>query len=205
MGRISKRHQHWDEFRWEEEIRRDERRISGYFRELAGCLDLPEEEELIYGQLSSQPDLVPLPDAGESWRECFGSNDDEDEEFPEHLANNRTVESSTVEELDMLCAEWNIFIAVKLPEVFYFRALGCSCAFAKLLARAADFLEPDQDASKALQLSLGKRALRDLNETVDLLSGMAECHEFFREKSAMLISRLGEIRERLISKLDSLR
>ena len=204
MGRISKRHQHWDEFRWEEEIRRDERRISGYFRELAGCLDLPEEEELIYGQLSSQPDLVPLPDAGESWRECFGSNDDEDEEFPERLANNRTVESSTVEELDMLCAEWNIFIAVKLPEVFYFRALGCSCAFAKLLARAADFLEPDQD-SKALQLSLGKRALRDLNETVDLLSGVAECHEFFREKVTMLISRLGEIRERLIFKLDSLR
>ena len=34
MSRITGKHQHWDEFHWEEEIRRDERRISGYFREL---------------------------------------------------------------------------------------------------------------------------------------------------------------------------
>ena len=44
MSKFSKHHQHWDEFRWEEEIRRDERRISGYFHELAACLDLPDEE-----------------------------------------------------------------------------------------------------------------------------------------------------------------
>ena len=205
MSRISKRHQHWDEFRWEEEIRRDERRISGYFRELAGCLDLPDEEELIYGQLSSQPDLVPFPETGESLRDYFGSSEDDDDELPEHPANCRTVESSTVEELDMLCAEWNIFIAAKLPALFYSHALGCSCAFAKLLARTADFLEPEPDTSKALQLSLGKRTLRDLNETVQLLSTMAGYHEFFREKAENLISRLGEIRERLIAKLDSLR
>ena len=50
----------WNEFQWEEEIRRDERRICGYFHELPSCLDLPGEEEMIYEKLFSQVDLMPV-------------------------------------------------------------------------------------------------------------------------------------------------
>ena len=49
----------WNEFQWENEIRRDERRISCYFRELPACLDLPGEEAMIFDSLASRPDLVP--------------------------------------------------------------------------------------------------------------------------------------------------
>ena len=206
MGRFNNHHQHWNEFRWEEEIRRDEQRISGYFRELAGCLDLPGEEELIYGQLASQNDLVPQSESAESWRDYFSGNEEEDEEYSEHAAApRRTVESATVDELDMLCAEWNIFIAVPLPPPLAAQALSCSCAFAKLLARVADFLEPDPDCAPALLTSLGKRSLRDLNETVDLLSKISIYHEIFREKADYFISRLAEIRERLIARLEKYR
>lgn len=201
MGKFNNRHQHWNEFQWEEEIRRDERRISGYFRELAGCLDLPDEEELIFGQLSSQPDLVPLAENPESLRDCFNSGDDEDEEGFEHNSPRRTVASSTVDELDMLCAEWNILTSGVLPGQIRYMALGCSCAFGKLLARTADFLEPGENSSAALIVSLGKRALRDLNETVELLADIAAVYPDFRERCSWLISRLGEIRERLISHL----
>ena len=116
MGRFNTRHQHWDEFRWEEEIRQDERRISGYFRELAGCLDLPDEEELIYGQLAGRNDLV-IAETPDSIRNTY-SDDDEDME-EENSAPRRSVESATVDELDMLCAEWNILTAVPLSLPHY--------------------------------------------------------------------------------------
>ena len=81
MGRFSNHHQHWNEFQWEEEIRRDEQRISGYFRELAGCLDLPDEEELIYGQLAAKNELVPQPESTESLRDYFSGSDEDEEEY----------------------------------------------------------------------------------------------------------------------------
>lgn len=205
MARYSNHHQHWDEFRWEEEIRRDERRISGYFRELAGCIDLPDEEELIYGQLAGQQDLVPSPENNENLRSFFSGDECEDDDAAEHQAVKRSVESATVDELDMLCAEWNIFTASVLPEKLRRSALCCSCAFAKLLARTADFMEPDEGTSNALLRSIGKRCLRDLNDTVAILGNIGVENLFFRERTAELISRLGEIRERIIARLDVLR
>ena len=202
MGRFSKHHQHWDEFRWEEEIRQDERRISGYFRELAACLDLPDEEELIYGQLASRNDLV-VAETSDPIRN-INSYDDEDME-EENRSPRRSVESATVDELDMLCAEWNILTAVPLSFRQQTAALGCSCAFSKLLARCADFLEPGEHCTTALLISMGKRTLRDLNETVQFLDKMSEIIPELDQEIGRFISRLGEIRERLISRLDSLR
>ena len=202
MGRFNKHHQHWDEFRWEEEIRQDERRISGYFRELAACLDLPDEEELIYGQLASRNDLV-VAETPDSIRNT-NSYDDEDME-EENRAPRRSVESATVDELDMLCAEWNILTAVPLSFQQQTAALGCSCAFSKLLARCADFLEPGEHCTNALLISMGKRTLRDLNETVQFLDKMSEIIPELDQEIGRFISRLGEIRERLISRLNSLR
>lgn len=208
MSRITGKHQHWDEFHWEEEIRRDERRISGYFRELASCLDLPCEEELIYDQLASQTDLVPSSDAAESlYNWLNGNEEDADDECAGESRNRRrTVEAATVDELDMLCSEWNILISVPMPEAVLFAALGTSCAFAKLLARAADFFEPAPgEYTPALLLSLGKRTLRDLNDTAARISGFASCNSCFRDKCSELVNRLAEIRERIICRLEQLR
>ena len=49
----------WDEFTWAREIRKDELRISGYFRALPERLDLPDEDDLIFKELMSQSELVP--------------------------------------------------------------------------------------------------------------------------------------------------
>ena len=205
MGKFTGKHQNWNEFQWEEEIRRDERRISGYFRELAACLDLPDEEELIFGQLSAQTDLVPSADAAESLHNWFTDSDEnEDEQFDSAPAH-RGMETAVIEELDMLCSEWNILTAVTMPEGLAAKALGCNCCFAKLLARASDFLNPGSDCTEALQLSLGKRTLSDLNDMVKALDSIAAEHPFFRERTPFFIGRLGELRERIIEKLNSLR
>lgn len=201
MSRFSKHHQLWDEFRWEEEIRKDERRISGYFHELAACLDLPDEEQLIYDQLAGRNDVV-IAETPDSVRNMFSDGDDADAE--EHSPR-RSVGSATVDELDMLAAEWNILTSAKAFRQDRTILLGCSCAFAKLLARCADFLEPDADCAQALLISTGKRTLRDLNETVQFLDRAAETLPELQVHVERFISRLGEIRERLISRLISLR
>ena len=203
MSRFNKHHQHWDEFRWEEEIRKDERRISGYFHELAACLDLPDEEQLIYDQLAGRSDLV-MADAPDSVRNVFSDDEDDDAEMDNHPPR-RSVESATVDELDMLAAEWNILTACRISPDRPAVILGSCCAFAKLLARCADFLEPDEDCAAPLLRSMGTRTLRDLNETVQFLSCAAEAAPELQEQTAHFISRLGEIRERLVSRLISLR
>ena len=202
MSRFSKHHQHWDEFRWEEEIRKDERRISGYFHELGACLDLPDEEQLIYDQLAGRNDLV-IAETPDSVRNIF-SDEDDDADTDSHSPR-RSIESATVDELDMLAAEWNILTCTETFRKDQPLILGCSCAFAKLLARCADFLEPDADCTPFLLISTGKRTLRDLNETVQFLSRAAQSHPELQEDVERFISRLGEIRERLISRLISLR
>lgn len=201
MSRFSKHHQYWDEFRWEEEIRKDERRISGYFHELGSCLDLPDEEQLIYEQLAGRSDVA-IAETPDPARSTFSDEDDSDTE--EHSPR-RSVESATVDELDMLAAEWNILASTGIFRQYQPLILGCSCAFAKLLARCADFLEPDADCTQPLLISTGKRTLRDLNETVQFLDRAAQLLPELQPRVERFISRLGEIRERLISRLLSLR
>ena len=48
----------WDEFRWENEIRRDERRICAYFSLLPLHLDMPDEEEAIARRIAADRELV---------------------------------------------------------------------------------------------------------------------------------------------------
>ena len=54
-------YRNWDEFRWEQEIRRDERRINCYFRTLPACLDLPGEEDMVNSAIAARSDLLPDP------------------------------------------------------------------------------------------------------------------------------------------------
>ena len=95
MNRFSKHHQHWDEFRWEEEIRKDERRISGYFHELGACLDLPDEEQLIYDQLAGRNDLV-IADTPDSVRNIFSDEDDDAEVLERKLSDDLDNEDSFI-------------------------------------------------------------------------------------------------------------
>jgi len=196
-------HRHWDEFQWEKEIRRDERRISGYFRELAACLDLPAEEDLIYGQLSSQSDLVPSAaqnDALRNWISAHDDDADEEEERPR-----RATVSGTVDELDSLCVQWNLLASRRLRAELQLPGLGITCAFAKLLARTADFLEPERNCEIPLLISLGKRALQDLGDLKIRLEYLARFQKSMLPEISFFLSRLARIRETLVIRIETLR
>ncbi len=159
------RRRHWNESKWEKEIRRDERRIHSYFGKLSSCLDLPGEEEMIFSQLKSDRDLVPVGCNLESMRSWCYSNlaDEEEDEAP------RRPGGEAVDMLDYLASEWNFALAIYLPIEFQAEALGISCGYGKLLARAIDFIDSDPETEMALKISLGKRVLSDLSEVLSFL------------------------------------
>lgn len=189
MGIPRTHHKNWDEFRWEQEIRRDERRINCYFRTLPSCLDLPGEEEMVNSTIAAQPDLMPDPalpgNVVTPWSYQSPGGDDEEEQ--EHLPDERRPGEFIIESLDKLASQWNCRCAVR-ADICY-GALSIACAYAKLLARCADFLDVPED-NTALKRCLGKRTLGDLLEVHTLLEMLAESVPEEREFAAFQQKRL---------------
>ena len=197
--------QNWNEFQWEREIRRDERRISCYYRELPECLDLPGEEEMIFNSLLSRPDLVPTggaPDSLRSWRPDVEEEEDDEPAFDD---NSRRPGSELVIQLDHLAVEWNTLAVSRLRAGLELPGLGICCAFGKLLARTADFIDTIDPAERALRISLGKRALADLNDLVGALRQLGEQQHSMAAPLELFIELLSHAREQLLDLLDNAR
>ena len=204
MAELYRPQDNWNEFQWEQEIRRDERRISCYYRELPACLDLPGEEEMIFSSLLSRPDLVPAAKNPDSLRSWHGSPEEDDEEFDDEESARRPG-SEVVDQLDHLTAEWNMLAAAQLRADLELPGLGISCAYAKLLARVADFVDTDEQHDRAQKLSLGKRSLADLNDLTGELYRLAGIQRSLKEALLLHVELLGHVREQLIDHLTRLR
>ena len=205
MAEFKNNGESWNEFQWEKEIRRDERRISCYFRELPGCLDLPGEEEMIFSTLLSSPDLVPTggnPDSLRFWQRP--DEDDEEYEDSDDPPRRRPC-AEIVEEIDRLATEWNVCCASSLRSNLDLHGLGIVCAYGKLLARTADFVDTEADTARGLKISLGKRALADLNELVGALEQLSTLQRSLATDLALAVELLGHVRERLIDLVEQLR
>ena len=182
-----------DEFDWEQEIRRDELRISRYYRELAYCLDLPGEDEIIYENLSGR---YPVPAAAgdDPLRQHLFDRDDEDgdeENLPHH-------QSVLVARIDRLAASWCVLSASAMSKEFFIPGgLAVACAYAKLLARVSDFSDADPVTERALRLSLAKRALADVNELLGAMYELSSWQKPLKSELGHHISGLFFIREEL--------
>lgn len=193
----------WDEFRWEREIRRDERRINRYFRELPSCLDLPGEEEMIIDQIAAHPDLMPTFGSRENfrnWSYLANENDDGEEEDEDRAseAPARRDGQEIIDAEDFLATDWNLLTARSLRGEMLAPALSTACAYAKLLARTADFLDAREPG---LRLCLGKRTLADLNELAGILAAVVRFRPSLGGAVKKHLEELGKIRELLLGRL----
>lgn len=190
-------HRNWDEFRWEQEIQRDERRINCYFRTLPSCLDLPGEEEMVNSTIAAQSDLLPGGETGENippWSYLQLRDDDESSRGDAANMDGRRSGEYMINTIDALASQWNLHCALK-QEIQY-AVLSISCAYAKLLARCADFFDvPDNE--KPLKRCLGKRAQTDLVELNAFLELLTETAPEEAEFTAFQQKRLQGIREQL--------
>ena len=187
--------QNRSEFDWEREIRRDERRISKYYRELIYCLDLPGEEEIINEQLSDhRGNPVPAGKAGElpNNRRFFDRDEDEDEDQPPRPY------SPLVTLVDRLAAEWCAVSASILDErLFVSGGVSIACAYAKLLGRIADFADADPVRERTLRISLLKRAIADINDLAGAFHEIGAWQNSIRDAAARQVEELSLLRERL--------
>lgn len=204
MGDIPRPQDNWNEYRWEQEIRRDERRISCYYRELPACLDLPGEEDMIFSSLLSQPDLVPIGGNADSLRVWHSESDEDDDDDPDTGAPVRNG-AEIIDQLDRLAVEWNVLSVTRLRADLGLPGLGISCAYGKLLARTADFINLDDRNDRALKLSLGKRALSDLNELTGELERLSREQRSLKVQAQLHVEMLSHVRERLLDQLQRLR
>ena len=204
MGDIPRPQDNWNEYRWEQEIRRDERRISCYYRELPACLDLPGEEDMIFSSLLSQPDLVPIGGNADSLRVWHSESEEEEDDEFDAGAPARTG-SEIIDQLDRLAVEWNVLSVTRLRADFELPGLGISCAYGKLLARTADFINLDDKDDRALKLSLGKRALSDLNELTGELERLGREQRSIKVQALLHVEMLSHVRERLLDQLQRIR
>ena len=185
-------YRNWDEFRWEQEIRRDERRINCYFRTLPSCLDLPGEEDMVNNTIASQSDLMPESRNALAPWSYLAQDQEEERDIP--VQEGRRPGEYIIDSLDKLAAQWNLHCALR-PDIRY-AALTLSCAYAKLLARCADFFDVPSE-NKALKKCLGKRSLNDLlelNHFLEMLSNSAPQEKEFVEFQQ---KRLIALREQL--------
>ena len=187
--------QNRSEFDWEREIRRDERRISKYYRELMYCLDLPGEEEIINEQLGGHcADPVLAGKYGDALnnRRFFDRDDDDDEDQPPRPF------SPLVTLVDRLAAEWCAASASMLDDrLFISGGISIACAYAKLLGRIADFADADPVREKTLRISLLKRAIADINDLAGAFREIGNWQGSVREVAARHIDELSLLRERL--------
>ncbi|MDD5699411.1 MAG: hypothetical protein PHH77_12425 [Victivallaceae bacterium] len=205
MGYSADNNRNWNEFRWEKEIRQDEKRIRHYFRILPSCLDLPDEEDSIISKLMAYPDLVPSsanPDNAESYLDIFFEGDEEHLDISE-LKNCR--DSDIFLNLHQLVLEWNIVLVRDLRHSLRRSGLAAACIFGLLLARSIDIIELEDAQMPQLRISLLKRILSGINELLGRLNAFSCRQHTLRPRLEMICHRLHNIREKVINILHETR
>lgn len=194
----------WNEYNWEREIRRDEKRISRYFQELPCCLDLPGEEDIIMKKLMAQPDLVPT---NAEWNGfVFGENFFEEEE--DFLIDGDWKQRKGADifiQLEKIAFEWNVIFASELRSANLKDGLSVICLMGKQLSRCADMLGIDTEDMCPLKISLTKRVLADINELVGALRQMKSKQPNLETKINGFIGHLHSIRENTIDLINELK
>lgn len=204
MIKKSQNQQEWNEFQWEREIRKDEKRINQYFQVLPNCLDLPGEEDIIMKKLMSQPDLVPT---NADWNGA-GFNDffyDDDDDFFNTYDLRHKHGSEFFIQIEKLAVEWNVIFASELRVNLSKEGLALICQFGKLLSRSADIIEIEDQQMAGLKISLAKRTLADINDLVGRFKKIRRQQRSLTEKIALFIERLQDIREKIIDIIADLR
>lgn len=191
----------WNEFQWENEIRRDEQRINHYFRELPCCIDLPGEEDYIMKKLAGMPDLV--PSQGNDSFFYFNDDDDEvDEFFPGEWHHKKGAELYT--QIMTISRQWNSLLASQMTGSELKKGLAATCLFGKLASRIIDIFNTEE-GMHGLKLGLLKRMLSELNALVGIIRAVGFARRTLEPQLCAVIEQIQNVREKSIDLMQELR
>ena len=195
------------EFFWEKKLRQHEKSVAEYLKKLHHSLELADLEcvsgvsageiDESFPELKNIPDFVPA--------ESPGNDDDDGCGDDEAVMPRRVTDFSPVDAVDQLAVLWNQQLIAKLPPDLFDYGLGINCAFAKLIARVADFTEPGEGIPDNLLIALGKRACAELNDLLKRISAPELAESDFAENAAFIAGRLLLVRSELTGELAKIR
>ena len=193
----------WNEADWEKEICRDEGRINRYFHDLPVCIDLPDEEEFIFADIASIPELIPGNTTSEEWKKLRrfedGPDSEEDDSFEQCKSDDECIAL-----LDKLSVNWSLLAVDKLDRQLWLKSAGITCGFAKLISSVENFNAADKNAELALKKILGKRMLKDLDMLSDLLSATGAVQKSIQHETESFANSLARLRALLENRLAEL-
>ena len=201
----SQNNHNWNEFRWEKEIRQDEKRIRRYFQILPSCMDLPDEEDSIISKLMAQPDLVPSKvdlNNAENSLDIFFEGDEEHLDISD-LKERRY--SDIYLNLHKLSLEWNIIVVRDLRQSLRKSGLITTCTLGRLIARSIDIIELEDAQMAQFKISLLKRILSGINDLLGQINSFSRQQSTLKDKLNVFSENLHNIREKIINILHETR
>ena len=195
----------WDEFQWEKEFRKDDHRIAGYYRALAGCLDLPDEDEIVKGRMAQAEPVFASSFFGREQHQNMDEDNGDDD-------NSQAVQDTdwrfrpgaeACRRVADMVSSWNR-LASSFPPGQMAGVLATTCRFGVLLERVYA-LSDCGDSPVALRISMVKRILASLNELIGCLNDWCSIiHKGSRELTD-IIMQIQFFREAAVDSLAALR
>ena len=167
--------EHWSEFDWELELRKDDARVNAYFQELPRFIDLPAEDEIIYRHIQRKKSLAPT---GEPWPMILPPKEDIPPESDEERKRwEMEWQKRPGARIYILCGR----IVRKFCTVFAEKATASADAertvkiltiLGRIMARVTDVIELEPGELPALKIALCKRFVADANEILGLIADL---------------------------------
>lgn len=187
----------WNEFEWERELRKDERRVQYYFSELPHFIDLPEEEEIILKKMKNNPELVSAGDNFEDIGNAMFFDEPEEDLF---LSDDWVHKDGAklYMQLSKLASQWSIAFASELPDSLLPDGLRITCLYGRVLAYMAELLDDEQDEMPGFSICVGKRVHAGINTLIGEFGVMAERCPGLLDEINSYVNHLQSLREKLL-------
>ena len=173
--------EHWSEFDWEQELRKDDARVNAYFQELPRFIDLPAEDEIIYRHIQRKKSLAPT---GEPWPMKLPPKEElsPEEAEEERKRWDEEWQKRPGASIYILCGR----IVRKFCTVFAEKTTTpeeaeCNVRIltilGRIMARVTDVIELEPGEMPALTIALCKRFVADTNEILGLMEPLSRTDE----------------------------
>lgn len=192
----------WNEFDWENELRKDDARIAVYMDELPRYIDLPAEDAVIMKHIQEKPGLVPAD--GDTFG-SFPGNETEEEEI------DFTGDWQKKDGADFFLAAGRLarlwaqsFASDTSPDATRI-GMKILCLYGKIMARSGDLIDMEEDDYVPLRIALVKRLLSDVNALMGEFFLLKDAVPSFEEIADFHYDNLLVFREKLLSLLKAYR
>ena len=167
---------HWNEFDWELELRKDDARVAAYMDELPRYIDLPAEDAVIMKHIQEKPGLIPADGdySGTFLDNMFEPEEEGEVDFSEDWQQRDGAEFFIA--ASRLARMWAQFGAWTDEPAAVRINLRILCLYGKIMARSGDLIDMEEDDYIPLRIALVKRLLSDVNDLMGELSALTDRH-----------------------------